>query len=182
MKNIVLPALLFLLCISFINCDETKDALDVNFTTNISTTMSVAAATTDEDTYSIVLNATSDPEIQKYADKIKNVEVTKLVIAIENYQYKDEDAEIYFNGELGFGSVTASTPSGTCEISFLNITHVKNTGEFEINDCNNQLSNIASKLLADNAVKVFLIGSVTAAPMSFDMKIVATVKITANPL
>jgi hypothetical protein len=83
---------------------------------------------------------------------------------------------------LGFGSETSASPDESCTLDNIPITNYNNTGNFEVNDCNKLLSNIASKLTADNAAKVFLIGSVTQAPMSFDLRIVATVKVTANPL
>jgi hypothetical protein len=182
MRKISIVILSILVSLSFTSCDEVKDALDVKFDTEVIGTLKVVAVNTDENTYSLVLDATSDPEIQKYADNIKGVQVTKLMIGVENYEYKDDDAEIYFNGELGFGSETSASPDESCTLDNIPITNYNNTGNFEVNDCNKLLSNIASKLTADNAAKVFLIGSVTQAPMSFDLRIVATVKVTANPL
>ena len=45
----------------------------------------MVATTTDEGTYSILLDATVDSEIQKYAEKIKKYEIKELWIAVENY-------------------------------------------------------------------------------------------------
>ena len=165
----------------FFACDKVEELADINFNTTVTTTLPVAAINTDEATYSILLNATSDPEIQKYADKIKKYEITELLVAVENYSAATTD-EIYFNGDLGFGTINSTQAASTCSISNLNVTHVKGTGDFAFNACNSILPDIADMLTADNAAKVYLSGAFTKAPLSFDLNITAKVKVTANPL
>lgn len=167
--------------VAFMTCDKVEELTDVNFNTTITTTLTVTAVNTNESTHSIVLDATSDAEIQKYASKIKNYEVTELMVAVQNYSSATA-AEIYFNGDLGFGTKNSSQPSATCSISNLNITHVAGTGDFVINNCNAILSDIGDLLIADNAMKIYLIGTFTQAPVTFNLKVTAKVKITANPL
>ncbi len=182
MRNVLANFFLLLFGLTLFSCDETKDLLDVEFDTTISTKLPVAAATTDEGTYSILLDATVDSEIQKYAEKIKKYEVKELWIAVENYSTPLASEEIYFNGDLGFSSKSASTPASTCAISNLNITHVAATGDFAINSCSAILSDIATAFTGDNAVKVYLVGAVNKAPVSFDLKVTVKVGVTANPL
>jgi len=181
MKNLLNLGVIVLAAVGLTFCDEAIDALDVEFGSDVTASLPVAATNTSESTYTINLDATADPEVQRYADKIKGVEVTKLQVAVENYSAGTSD-EIYFNGTLGFGTIESSSPSSTCPIQNLNITLAKDDGFFEFNACNDLLEEIGDMLLADNAVKVYLIGSVTKAPVSFELKILATVDITANPL
>ncbi|MCG8306123.1 MAG: hypothetical protein MI975_01950 [Cytophagales bacterium] len=173
-----LPALAFL---TMFNCDEVKELADVNFQTTLTKTLPVNVVSTNEMTTSVTLDATSDPEIMKYANNIKGYEITKLRFAIENYQTSIPD-EIYFDGSMGFGKKTGSQPTSTCAINPLNVTHWAGTGDFEIDACTNIINDISEALASDNAVKIYLTGNFSKAPLLFDMKVTADVKVTANPL
>jgi hypothetical protein len=175
----ILPILF--LGIVICSCDKAEELTDVSFNTTVATTLTVTGANTNESTYSIVLDATSDAEIGKYANKIKKYEVTELLIAVNNYS-SATTAEIYFNGDLGFGAKNSSQPTATCSISNLNITHVAGTGDFSFNNCNAILSDIGDLLLEDNAVKIYLKGTFDKAPLTFNLKVTAKLRITANPL
>jgi hypothetical protein len=163
------------------SCEETKDLANIDFNTTVEKTLPVTASDTDEMSYSILLDATDDSQIDQYADKIVGYEVNALFIEVINYSATIED-EIYFNGKLGFSGKADSSPAETCEINNLNITHVANTGKFEINPCNSILADIAAMLTNENAVKVYLVGSFSKATLTFDLVITADVKVTANPL
>jgi hypothetical protein len=167
--------------VSFISCDEASNLADVTFSTELSKTLPVSVVNTDENSYMVLLDATSDSEIDTYADKIKSFDINKLYIAIENYSAPDDD-EYYFNGTLGFSSKSETSASATCNISPLNITHVENTGQFEINNCNDILADVSSMLLDENAVKIYLDGSFTKAPFQFDLVVTVELSVTANPL
>ncbi len=166
---------------TFYTCDKVKDLADVNFDTDVVTTLAIASSNTNNQTFTTVLDATSDSEISKYASKIKGYEVREIWFAIENYASAAE-GEIYFNGDLGFSSKDKNTPDASCSVSNLNVTHWTGTGEFQINNCNSTLSEIAEAFSQDNAVKVYMTGSFTKAPLNFNLKIRMKVKVTANPL
>jgi hypothetical protein len=163
------------------SCEETKDLLDVNFDTTLTKTIPVAAASTDEMTTFVTLDATSDPEIMKYASKIKSYEISELTFAVENYN-TTITSEIYFNGVIGFSLIGESSPTKTCAISPLNITHVAGTGSFTVNPCTSLANDIAELFAEDNAVKIYLKGAFTKAPLSFDFIVTVKAKVTANPL
>jgi hypothetical protein len=181
MKKIVINSL-FLACIIFaFSCDKAEDLTDVNFNVVLTKTLPVAVITTDDMTTSVILEATTDPEILKYADKIKRYEITELTFAIENYS-APTTTEIYFDGEIGFSKKTQNEATTSCAISPLNITHVAATGPFPISTCNDILDGISVVFLADNAVKMYMTGTFTKEPVTFDLVVSAKVKITANPL
>lgn len=172
------PAFLFLVLFS---CGEEGDMDDINIDTILVKSLPVVATTTNEMTYTVVLDATTDPEIKKYADKIKNYEITELLFAIENYQ-ADTGDEIYFNGNIGFSKKSGNQATSSCAISPLNVTHVAETGAFPISTCNTIVDEISEVLKTDNAVKIYLTGTFTKATVIFDLKVTIKVKVTANPL
>lgn len=181
MKRISIVVLSLLVSLSITSCDEAKDALDVNFATDVTGTLKVVATNNDENTYTLVLDATTDPEIQKYASKIKGYKVEELALAVENYSATSQD-DNYFNGDLGFSVSTANQPVSSCSFSNLNVKHIANTGYETYNDCNKMLDQIAATLTAENAAKIYLVGSLTVAPSQFDLKVRVKLKVTANPL
>jgi len=162
-------------------CEKTQDLLDVNFDTTLTKTIPVVVTTTDEMTTFVTLDATSDPEIMKYASKIKSYEITELTFAVENYNTAIL-SEIYFNGVVGFSNIAESSPAKSCSISPLNITHVAGTGSFSVNPCTTLANDLAKLFAEDNAVKIYLKGLFTNAPLSFNFIVTVKAKVTANPL
>lgn len=168
--------------LAFFSCDELDNLGDISFNSTLEETLSIVVVDTNEMTTSIELDATTaDSAILKYADKIKNYEVTELLFAIENYNAEIEE-EIYFNGEIGFSKLTENQATSTCSISFLNVTHVNGTGNFSISACTALINEISDVFTANNSVKIYMTGTFTDAPLEFDLKVTVKVKITANPL
>jgi len=181
MKRLIINLFPSLLILMFFSCDKAEELGDIDFNTTLVKSLPVSVANTSEMTSSIVLDASTDPEIKKYTDKIKNYEITELLFAIENYIAPNED-EIYFNGEIGFSNKTENQATTTCSISPLNVTHVAGTGDFPISTCNAIVNGISEVFTTDNAVKIYMTGAFTKAPLSFDLKVTVKVKVTANPL
>ena len=173
-----LPALLILLLFS---CDNGSDIADIDFPVTLPMTLHVSVSNTSEMTTSVVFDATTNPEIKEYLGNIKGYEITELLFAIENYAAPNEE-EIYFNGEIGFSKKTENIASVSCPVSNLPVTNFAGTGDFELSTCSDVLNDISAILTADNAVKVYMTGSFTKAPASFDLKVTVKVKITASPL
>ncbi len=176
--NCIIPAFVFVIIFS---CDEVDKIADITFNVTLMKTLPVSVVTTNEMTTTIVLDATTDPEIQKYIDNIKGYEITELLFAIENYESSTGE-EIYFNGQLGFSKKSESTPSSSCPANNIPVTHWAGTGNFDIDKCTSILNEISAILTADNAAKIYLIGTFTKAPLSFDLKITTAAKVTASPL
>ncbi len=166
---------------TLLSCDEVEKFTDVKFSSTISQSLPVAVTGTDEMTISIVLDATTDTEIKKYADKIKKYEIEEILFAIENYDAPTDD-EIYFNGEIGFSNKSVQSASSSCTISPLNVTHVNGTGDFNISTCDAIVGEISTIISDDNAIKIYMTGTFTNAPLSFRLKVTIKVAVTANPL
>lgn len=181
MRKIILYSLPAFLILAIFSCDKVEELSDIDFNTTLVKTLPVAGTSTSEMTSTIVLDATSDKEIQKYADKIKNYEITELLFAIENYQ-ADTGDEIYFDGSIGFSKKSENQATSLCSIGPLNITHVDGTGDFTIGNCDDILNEISAIFAADNAVKIYMIGKFSKATLTFDLKVTVKVKVTASPL
>lgn len=161
--------------------DDPIDLPSIDFNVNLSHTLPVSVANTNEMTTSVVIDATTDSEIDKYLSKIENYEITELKFAVENYTAPNED-EVYFNGQVGFSKSTESQATATCDLNNLNITHIAGTGDFEVKNCNSLLSGISDMFTAENSIKVYLIGTFSKAPLAFDLEVSMKVKVTAKPL
>lgn len=181
MKKSSLSILTAIVCLFLFSCDEIKDLVDITFDTTLEQAMPVAVVSTNQMSTSIVLDATVDPEIEQYKNNIKDYEITKLQFAIENYVAPTED-EIYFNGVIGFGSKSSTSPTSSCNIEFYNITHVADTGPSEFTECTQKANEVADLLLTDNGLKIYMVGTFSRAPVTFDLKVTIDVEITANPL
>lgn len=179
MNKIALNLLLALLTITLFSCDKVDEVTETDFNVSLIKTLPIVGSSTNEMTSTIVLDATADPEILKHADKIKNYEITELLFAIENYQADSED-EIYFDGSIGFSKTSENQPSSSCSISDLPITNWAGTGNFPISTCDDLINGISTILKSDNAVKIYMIGTYSKAPLTFDLKVTVKVKITAN--
>ena len=169
------------LIIGILSCDKVDDLPDIDINATLSETLQIVVPNTNEMSTSTVLDATTNSDVNKHLDKIKKYEITELLFAIENYAAPNED-EIYFNGEIGFSKKTENRASVSCPVSNLPVTNFAGTGDFELSTCSDVLNDISAILTADNAVKVYMTGSYTKAPASFDLKVTVKVKITASPL
>lgn len=182
MKDTIKSLVLSLLLVSLFSCENVEiPGADITFPITLVKRLPVAATDTNEKTFTTTLDATSDAEIQKYLSKIKSYEITELLFGIENYASTIED-EIYFNGTMGFSKVTDSQASSTCALNNIPITHWAGTQDFPIGTCDNILNEISKVFAEENAVKVYMTGTFTKAPLSFDLKVTVKAKITANPL
>ena len=163
-------------------CDEVSDLADVDFPVTLVKRLPVATANTNEITSTVVLDASSDPEVQKYLSNIKSYEITELLFGIENYE-SSTGAEIYFNGSIGFSKTSQNQPSSTCSVSNVPITHWSGyPQDFSFDTCDDIMNEISKVFTDENAVKIYLTGTFTNAPLSFDLKVTVKAKITASPL
>ena len=183
MKQLKTLALAAFCLILIPRCDEVTQLADLDFPVTLSESIPVDAQDTQEYTSTIVLDATTDPDIKEYVNNIKSYEVTKLTFAIENYS-SSVQGDINFSGYIGFGSKGSNQPAETCPANNIPVTvwATTNKGMFELDNCTMLSNRIGQFLKNENAVKIYMSGTFTDAPVSFDLKVTATVKVTANPL
>ena len=177
LKSLVIPLVL----VSLLSCDNVEiPGADITFPVTLTKKLPVTAADTNENTFTTTIDASSDSEVKKNLSKIKGYEITELLFGIENYSSALED-EIYFNGTIGFSKVNASQASSTCALNNIPITHWAGTQDFPIGTCDDLLNEISKVFTEEHAVKIYMTGTFTKAPLSFDLKITVKAKITVSP-
>lgn len=183
MKSIT--AILSIVLLSFLQFACENDPEDIfepiKLPVTLSQTMNVEVTSTDETTRTVLLDATTNDDIKDYLNGIQGYEITSLKFAIENYEADTED-EYYLTGELGFSRKSENAATISCAISDLPVTNWAGTGDFEIAGCVQKIEDISAILTSDNALKIYLNGSFSGQPFSFDLKTTVSVTVTANPL
>jgi hypothetical protein len=176
-KRAKLPILLLVVFSAFSSCDLLDKADDVSFDTTIPLTFII-----DENAVSDVpvsysdsqlLDATSDPEVAKYASKIKEFKVNKVTYTIS--PGADPSTVIFTNGTLKVSS-TGKTIASVTSVS------LTNTSETELTADTAGFNELASKLLDDKKELVLMNGTLSKTPVAFTVKFNFYITITANAL
>lgn len=123
-------------------------------------------------TDSETLDANSDPDVAKYASKIKEFKVNKITYTISN---ADPSTVTLTNGTL---KVTSSGKT----IASASMVSLSNTAETELTADTAGFNELASSLLSDQQEQVQLQGTLSQTPVAFNVKFKFYVTITANAL
>jgi hypothetical protein len=167
----------------FTGCDAVKELTTVDFNSTLEFVLNANESTAGEnivyETTLILDAADADPEIADYADNIEDITVNSLEFSIDNYS-GPQDGVYLSNGVFGFADEGAAdfSPQSSCTVD--NLLIINSDAYFDIFTCNLILDKIAEQLIRDQAVKLFLEGTLQAAPVSFDLHIRMQVKVTAT--
>jgi hypothetical protein len=122
-----------------------------------------------------------NPEFAPYSGNLLAVEVTALDFAIINYTAPAGPAIYISLGDITFGPPPGSqSAAASCTLNFLPVTDWSGTDPFELLECDAIKGEIAAILLQHEATQVTLGGTLTRAPVAFDMTIRIDVKIRAQ--
>ncbi|MGE0587249.1 MAG: hypothetical protein AB7O48_01640 [Cyclobacteriaceae bacterium] len=184
MKNRILTTIVSAVLVTGLlaSCDLFDKVDDVSFTADIKKSFNVSGA--EEGAYAdqIVLDATSDSEINKYKEKITDIEVNKVTYRVSNYSGPDGatfDGEMLFDASGG----SASGSLGSVSISSVNLGTASSAGtEFELDLEQSEVDAIAAQLQDNNTVTATMDGTISAGPVSFTVEVVINAKITADAL
>jgi hypothetical protein len=122
--------------------------------------------------YSITktLDATTDPDVAKYASKIKEFKVNKITYSISAVT---PSGVTFNNGKLIIGTKTIATAGN---VSITPVSDVELTADVA------GFNELASKLIADKQAEIKLDGAFTATPIKFTLSCKFFVTITADAL
>ncbi len=166
-------------------CEQTNELKAVDFNTDLNFSVPVSELTNGTNIsydQSLILDATTNPEIKEYADRIRDIKVLSMEFAIENYTTMIPD-EIYLNNAVfGFGAKTSTTPQSSCNVDALPVTHWADTGFFQFDSCNSTFNAVGDFLTSEQAVKFYIKGTFTKAPVSFVLIVRMNVRVTATAL
>lgn len=187
MKNHVLKvssaAVLALITTLFTACDLFEKADDVSFDATVDETIVVTEEDEGTDvTYTkiVTLDATADPDINKYKNKISGFTVKKISYQIVNF-IGAEGAS--FSGTLSFGDASQSTPTVAATINNLNLQQGFTSGQvFDLPISQANVDAVAAMLKDDKAVKLYLDGVLSQTPLTCSIKVILDVTVKADAL
>jgi hypothetical protein len=174
---------LILIAFSLSSCDLLDKADDVNFDATLEETIAVSEETVGTNVaYSetITLDATSDPDINEYKNKITGFTVKKVSYQIVGY---DGPSNGTFSGTLSFGDASTTTPTVAAAISNLNF-QTANAAQtiFDLPINQADVDKIAALLKDDKAVKIYLNGTLSATPLYASVRVILEVSVKADAL
>lgn len=177
MKTKSTLSILFLIVFgTFSSCDLLDKADDVSFDVTVPVIFAIDEAADNpsgmaySDTQ--LLNATSDPEVAKYASKIKEFAVNKITYTISG---ANPNTVNFTNGELKVSS-TGTTLASVSSVS------LANPAETELTTNTAGLNELAAKLLDDKQEMILLNGTLSKTPVTFTVTFNFYLTITANAL
>lgn len=178
-NNKVILFALVLSGIFFSKCSLLEHDIDGELTTTLNVSESKSATDVLYQN-TTVLDADSDEDIQDNLDKIKDWAVTEVSYSIMGYT-GDESGT--FSGSIGFSKKSDTSASISVSIANLNLNDVSDDGKkYKLSLSESQLATIAGYLKDDQAVKIYFDGTLSTAPMSFDLKIYESVRVTGKLL
>jgi hypothetical protein len=180
-------AVCFAFIMSSASCDLFENIPDVSFDAALPLTFTVQEnGTFTNKAYSNTqtLDATSNAEVAKYKDKIKEFTVNSVTYKITNYSSTPPGTAVTFStGKMSFGAVgaVASTVATLGSVNLLSASSGSGAAQTLTID-QAGLNAMASTLLADKKIDVATSGVLSSTPVSFKVETIFNVTIKASPL
>jgi hypothetical protein len=176
-------AVLALITTLFTACNLLDKADDVSFDATVDETIVVTEENEGTNvSYDkiVTLDATADPDINKYKNKISGFTVKKVSYQITNFNGAEGAT---FSGTLSFGEASQTTRTVAATITNLNLQQTFSSGqvlELPINQAD--VDTIAGMLKNDKAVKLYLDGLLSSTPLICHIKVILDVSVKADAL
>ena len=169
--------------ILFTSCDLFDKVDDVNFDATLEETISITEESTGTNVaYSetILLDATSDPDIDQYKDKISGFTIKKVSYQVTSF---DGASVSTFSGTLAFGDASLNTSTVSATITNLNLQQAYTSGQiYELTFNQADADKIATMLKEDKAVKIYLNGTLSQTPVYCLVNVIVDVSVKADAL
>lgn len=179
MKNRFLVSMVMAIFIAGLisSCDVFDKVDDVSFSTNFQESIQITDAPEGSYSKSVTLDATTDPEVDRYKDKIKGIELNKITYKVSGY---NGPSDATFSGDMLFGT---NGSLGSVAISGLNLNTASSSGvETELDLSQQEVDAVANQLKSDKAVVVTMAGNFSKGPVTFLLTVKVDAKITADAL
>jgi hypothetical protein len=178
---------LIVLALFFYGCSIFDKADDVTFSEELTVTWTVDENQNGQNvpyTHSESVNLEDYPEIKKYINKIKSVNVERITYRIMNYDASPHHAQVIFsNGKASFASQGAApvveVPYGATATG---VNLQTSTSETDLAIDQNGLNKIGSLLKDNKKISMQSSGTLSQTPVSFVVESRFYVTITANAL
>ena len=178
-------AVCFAFIMSSASCSLFENIPDVAFDAKLPLVFTVqenGTSTNKDYSNTQTLDATSNAEVAKYKDKIKDFKVNSVTYKITNYTSTPPGTAVTFsNGKMSFGAVGAVS-STVATLGSLNLLAASSGAEQTLTIDQAGLNSMASTLLADKKIDVKTSGVLSSTPVSFKVETTFNVTITASAL
>lgn len=167
------PIVLVLALSTFTSCDLFDKADDVNFDVDVPVDFVVNVTPNSEGGYTAeqVLDASSNPDIAEYADKISKFKVNRITYTITNSTA---------DGTTFTGSVSVLA-SGDILSGVTNLS-VANAPETDLPSNLDGFNDLASRLLEDKQETIMMNGQFSTSTVSFNIRLRFYLSVTADAL
>jgi len=177
MKSLILNLVLIsTVVITYSSCSLFEDLDDVSFDTEFPIEFIINETETNPEgkTYSATefLDLTSDPDVEEYANKIKDIKVTKITYFI----YGVSDPGVNFSG----GSLMISSTNKTIATLPNQVIVESASGELSIDS--EGFKELSTRLKNNKSETIKLQGNLSETPISFGVEFVFYVTVTADAL
>lgn len=166
-------------------CDEVNELTTIDFNSTLNFVLNASETSTGQSipyNETVIFDATAvDADFDRYADNIEDIDITSLEFSIDNYS-GPQDGVYLSDGIFGWADVGASSFASESSCSVDNLLIINSDAYFDVFPCNQILDRIAGHLVQEQAVKLFLQGTLQSAPVSFDLNVRMAVKVTARAL
>jgi hypothetical protein len=178
-------AVCFAFIMSSASCSLFENIPDVSFDAKLPLTFTVqenGTFTNKDYSNTQTLDATSNAEVAKYKDKIKDFKVNSVTYRITNYTATPPGTAVTFSsGKMSFGAVGAVS-STVATLGSLNLLSASSGAEQTLTIDQAGLNSMASTLLADKKIDVKTSGVLSSTPVAFKVETTFNVTITAGAL
>lgn len=162
------------------SCDIFDKADDVSFNASFDESFTITNAPAGTLEKSIVVDATTDPEVNKYKEKITSIVINEITYKVTDY---DGPSTATFSGDAVFGTSSDTDAFGSVEISSLNLSNASSTGqEFQLSLAQTEVDAIAAQLKNNSTVTVTFAGTLSEGPASFKIQVKVDATIEADAL
>ncbi len=171
----------------FNSCDFLDKLGQVTFDTELKTTFAVDETgnfTNRNYTANRTVDATTDADIQKYKDKLKDFRINDIAYKISGYSATGATSDVFFsNGKFSFGDADATSPTVAVNLAnSLNLRDLSTTGVETKVPLPADANTLASLFQSDKKLKVYAEGTLSRTPVRFNIEVTFYVSVTADAL
>ncbi len=172
----LIPIFLLLSVFTFSSCDLFDNVDDVTFDVVLPLDFAIDVNQQSDGPVNYsetkLLDVTSNPDIEEYASKIKEIKVNKITYVISN---ANANGVTFSNGSVVVNSTNQ-------EIASISQASIANTAEIELTANTAGLNALGASLQNSNQETVKFQGTFSSTPVAFQVKVRFYVSVTADAL
>ena len=174
---LILPLVL----VSFSSCELFEDTLSTDIDTELSQTFNLSISEQDNLTYAEtkIISVEDDPDVRDYIDNIKDYTINEVYYTITGYAGAED---ITFSGSVAFSSPESNDATTLVIFDDLLIPTFADGQKHDFATEADSIEVAENILLNYEAIKIYLAGTFSDAPVSFNLTVYYDVTVKASVL